>query len=377
MPSPHQTSGSTSPAHAHATPSSQFRIGYVPYSADLSNPGDRRRFPAYAKARGIPFEIARPDQDYDVVVLSEVADLGAWLDYRKGKLVFELIDSYLAIPLSDPMQLLRGVAWYAKGRHSRLFLNFPGALERMCRHADAVVCTTEEQQRTIAPFCENIHIVLDMHDDLIKSVKTDYRAGTPVHLVWEGLPSNVYQLGTIASALEELSRRHKIHLDIVTDVDMPHTIPWLGRVKTLDIARRLFDAVTVHPWEAATWSDTITRCDIAVIPIDLGDPLTVGKPGNKLSLLWRAAMPVVTSATPAYLRMQRAAGSGELACQSVSEWVTALDTLIGDESARRTAGEKGHAYATQVMSTSALLNAWDQVLASVGIDVPNLQRKAP
>lgn len=88
-------------------------------------------------------------------------------------------------------------------------------------------------------------------------------------------------------------------------------------------------------------------------------------------------MPVVTSATPAYLRMQRAAGSGELACQSVSEWVTALDTLIGDESARRTAGEKGHAYATQVMSTSALLNAWDQVLASVGIDVPNLQRKAP
>lgn len=374
MPNAHQTADPTSTTRA--TPSSPFRIGYVPYSADLTNPGDRRRFPAYAQARGIAFEIAQPDQAYDLVVLSEVADLGAWLEYRKGKLVFELIDSYLAIPLTDPMQLMRGVAWYAKGRHSRLFLNFPGALERMCRHADAVVCTTEEQQRTIASLCDNIHIVLDLHDDLIKSVKSDYRAGQPLHLVWEGLPSNIYQIGTIGPALEQLSRRHKIHLDVVTDVDMPHTIPWLGRVKTLDIAQRLFRAVTIHPWDAATWSDTITRCDIAIIPIDLGDPLTVGKPGNKLSLLWRAAMPVVTSATPAYLRMQQAAGSGEFACRNTSDWITALDKLIRDESARRSAGLRGRTYATEALSTSALLNAWDRVLASVGIDVQRRQKEA-
>lgn len=366
----------TTDISARAPHSAPFRIGYVPYSSDLTSPGDRRRFPAYARARGIPFEIARPDQAYDVVVLSEVADLGTWLAYGKGKIIFDLIDSYLAIPLSDPLQLLRGVAWYAKGRHSRLFLNFPGALERMCRRADAVVCTTEEQQRTIAALCDNVHVVLDLHDDLIKSIKTDYRTEATIHLVWEGLASNLYQLSTIVPALEELSRRHKIHLDIVTDADMPRTIPWLGRVKTLDIARRLLETVTIHPWDAATWSDTITRYDIAVIPIDLGDPLTAGKPANKLSLFWRAAMPVVTSATPAYLRTQQAAGSGELACRSTSDWITVLDTLIRDEDARRAAGLRGFSYATQVLSTSALLNAWDRVLASVGVDIRHARTEA-
>ena len=36
------------------------RIGYVPYSRDLSHPADARRFPFYAKKRGLEFEIADP-----------------------------------------------------------------------------------------------------------------------------------------------------------------------------------------------------------------------------------------------------------------------------------------------------------------------------
>jgi hypothetical protein len=347
------------------------RVGYVPYSEDLNHPADRRRFPAYARSRHIPFEIARSDQSYDLVVLSETADLKTWSSYRAGKVVYELIDSYLAVPRSDPKQLLRGMVWYAKGLQRNPVLDFRGALERMCRRADAVVCTTEEQKRTISRFCPNVHIALDLHQELIRSVKTDYRAGSPFKLIWEGLPYTVYQLATIRDALREVSRKHPIQLVLVTDLDQQRTIPWLGRVRTLDIARRIFDQVTVLPWERATWSDTITQGDLAIIPIEMSNRLTAGKPGNKLALLWRAAMPVVTSATPAYLRMLGAVGLSQFACLDTSDWIAAFEHLISSEEARAKAGTLGREYVERTLTREAQLQAWDDVLASIGINIPH------
>ena len=83
------------------------RIGYVPYSSSLAMPGDRRRFVAYARARNLPFELARPKERYDIVVLSELADISVWCDYPYGKIVYDLIDSYLAIPRTDWKQMLQ------------------------------------------------------------------------------------------------------------------------------------------------------------------------------------------------------------------------------------------------------------------------------
>src|SRR6185312_15235316 len=77
---------------------SSIRIGYVPYSGRFTKPGDRRRFVAYARARNLEFEVADPDKRYDLVVLSETADISVWPDYRHGKIVYDLIDSYLSVP---------------------------------------------------------------------------------------------------------------------------------------------------------------------------------------------------------------------------------------------------------------------------------------
>ncbi len=180
------------------------RIGYVPYNPSLDMPGDRRRFVAYARARGLPFEIAHPDQRYDVIVLSELADITVWPEYAHGKIIYDLIDSYLAIPSTDIKQFCRGTVYFATGRHSRLHFDYRASIQRMCRRADAVICTTEEQKRDIIPFCSNVHIVLDIHDTVVRNIKRDYHAGSPFNLVWEGLPSNIPQLEVIGPVLREL-----------------------------------------------------------------------------------------------------------------------------------------------------------------------------
>jgi hypothetical protein len=94
-----------------------MRIGYVPYSAELTQPGDRRRFPFYAEKRAIGYELAERDGNYDVVVVTPRTDLGYWARYRPGdaKLVFDLVDSYLDIPRTNLKQMLRGPAKFLAG----------------------------------------------------------------------------------------------------------------------------------------------------------------------------------------------------------------------------------------------------------------------
>jgi glycosyltransferase involved in cell wall biosynthesis len=345
---------------------SSLRIGYVPNGATLAKPGDRRRFVAYARARNLPFELARPEERYDLVVLSEVADISVWSDYPHGKVVYDLIDSYLAIPRSDVRQWLRGLVWFALGRHRRLRLDYWDTIQDMCRRADAVVCSTAEQRRDIQRYCQNVHVVLDVHASVVRNVKEDYCCGEPFNLVWEGLPSNITQLKQIRDVLQNINKRRPLVLNIVTDPDQPRLLGRFGRVQSLDLARKVFDAVRFHAWDEPTCSEVIRSCDLAVIPIDLSDPFVTGKPENKLLLLWRMGMPVVTSATPAYLRAMRDAGLEGLACRDQEEWMAAIERMIGDESLRHEAGVRGRIFAETHYSEEALLARWDAVFDSLG-----------
>lgn len=344
----------------------QPRIGYVPFSPTFQSPGDRRRFVAYAQARNLSFELARPEERYDLVVLSEAADVTVWCDYPHGKVAYDLIDSYLAIPRSNVKQWLRGVLWYALGRHRRLRFDLWAAVQDMCRRADAVICTTKEQQRDILHYCKNVHMILDVHSTVVHKVKEDYRCGETFNLVWEGLPSNITQLKQIRDVLRDINKRRPLVLNIVTDPDQPRLLGRFGRVQSLDLAREVFDSVRLHPWNEATCSAIIRNCDLAVIPIDLSDPFVTGKPENKLLLLWRMGMPVVTSATPAYQRAMRDAGLEGLACRDQREWLVAMERIIGNESLRQSVGMRGRELAETRYGKEVMLARWDAVFASIG-----------
>ena len=344
------------------------RIGYVPYSASLEKPGDKRRFAAYATARSLKFEIANPEDRYDVVVLTEAADITIWSKYAHGKIVYDLIDSYLSIPRSDIKQWLRGTAWYFTRRYRHLRIDLWEAIRDMCRRADAVICSTDEQKRDIQPYCANAHVVLDVHDTVARTVKESYRRGRPFNLVWEGLPSNIVQLKLIREVLKELQPHHPLVLNLVTDPDQPRFLGNFGRIHSMDLAHKIFDSIKFHRWDEATCSSIIRECDLAVIPIDLSDPFVAGKPENKLLLLWRMGMPVVTSATPAYERAMRSAGLDRFTCKSADEWLVAITTMINDEAVRRNAGLRGKQVADGEYGRDSMLARWDSVFASLGYE---------
>ena len=347
----------------------KIRIGYVPCSTDaaFSHPADYRRFVGYARARGLSFEVARWDEKYDLVILTGHADISIWRNYPHGKVVYDLIDSYLAIPWTDVKGCLRGVAKFISRQHRQLQVSYWAAIRNMCRRSDAVICTTDVQRSSILPFCENVHVLLDQHGTVASAVKENYKKGDPIKLVWEGLASNIDQLGTIRSVLRELGRRYQIELNVVTDLEGFRFLGKFGKVSSSRLVERIFDRVKVHKWDKNTFAAIITGCDIALIPIDFGNLGAVGKPENKLGLLWRMGMPVVTSATPAYIRAMSEAGQ-VLTCRTDAEWTEKLEQLILDEQARREAGEGGRKYALCRFDEAQIHSQWDAVFRSVGFE---------
>jgi len=341
-----------------------LHVGYVPCSSDLTHPADRRRFVNYAQRRGLNLAIADPSEKYDLVILSERADLSIWCDYGKGKLVYDLIDSYLAIPRTSFMGNLRGMAKFITRQSRYLQLNHWQAIERMCRRADAVVCSTEEQYRDIVKFCNDVHIILDVHSMFTQVSKLDYTASTPFKLVWEGLPHTLDSLGVISKVLRRFQSQRQVELHVITDLEYWRYLGRYVKGYTQDLLDRVFPGAILHEWHERKFAQMITHCDLAIIPIDLNDPFAAGKPENKLLLLWRLGMPVIVSATPAYLRAMNSAGL-EMACTDDRQWEEMLMKCSEDEALRKLGGESGRQCAEMQYGEDSILLGWDRVMESL------------
>jgi glycosyltransferase involved in cell wall biosynthesis len=343
-----------------------LRFGYVPYDDTLRAPGDRRRFCFWAERRGIDFEIARPDGVYDIVVLSARADIVTWARRPVGgpRLVYDLIDSYLDIPARSIGNRLRGLVKYATHELARPTLDYHGAMEAMCRRADAVVCSTPEQAQRIGRLSSNVHPILDAHVAVTTRTKSSYDLSEPVRFVWEGLPYTLDDFLPLAPVLADLARERPIALDLVTD---PRHRRYAGRFverDTNELARRISPHARVLPWDEATVAEHITAADIALVPLDLGDPLARGKPENKLLLLWRMGMPAIVSATPAYVRTMRAAGQ-DLTCTTADDWASTIRRVIDDDDLRARAGTSGLSYVRAAHDPEQTLARWDAVMATL------------
>jgi len=342
-----------------------LKIGYVPLTKTLDAPGDKRRFCFYAKQRGLNFEIADPSKRYDLVILSQSADLSVWSDYDVGgvKLVYDFIDSYLAVPRNEIKGRLRGLAKYLSGGSKYLRLNQWKSIESMCQRADAVICSTEEQALDISPLCANVHQILDVHSSIQSHTKSNYQLDKVFNIVWEGQASNAYQFKALSSVFTELQKKYEIALHFVTDLTYKQFLGKYWNVHTLNVVKDLCDSVFVYDWNELTCSKIITSCDLAVIPIDLSNPLVRGKPENKLLLFWRMGMPVITSATPAYDRAMSKIDL-EMTCQTEQDWYDKIEALILDHPSRERAGVRGKKCALNHYSEEITLNQWDEAIKS-------------
>lgn len=347
------------------------RIGYAGYSRDFRVPGDRRRFVAYARLRGIPFEYAERSRPYDLAYVTYSSDLPGWIarKRREGdrlKLVFELVDAYFN--QTNPIRrLLKGSGRYLLDTDSRLSPDLRRTLIGACEAADAVICSTEEQRETIRRYNSNVFLSFDHFADELGPPKQDYDRAGKLKIVWEGQSTTLPNLQVIRDPLNDL--RDKVELHVVTDPIIHRYFGRFSAYPAIDALKGIECDKRFHRWDRSTFSRNITACDLAVIPIEQSNALWWGKPENKLVLLWQLGMPVLTTATPVYRRVMEAAGV-DMSCATSAEWGAQLERLLDpDRSNLEQIGRHCRTFAQGAYSEPEFLSRFDQAFAAMGFTV--------
>jgi glycosyltransferase involved in cell wall biosynthesis len=341
------------------------KIGYAVANIGMDAPAFRRRFGFYLKERNLSWEIADIKKTYDLVVVHHSADITAWRNYSKAKIILDYNDDYLYGSVKDLKSIGRGVSKFLFRQWTNLEFDFRTAYIKMMKRADAVVCCTDLQEDDVKKYCSNVHQIFDIHYEPEWIVKNSYDSGLTTNLVWEGLP-DFSGLIKLMPTLRDFQTAHSFALHLVTSLKHGKYLRTIGQVNTKDAVSRMIDLkqVFLYEWNRYLFSHIITSCDLAIIPIDMQKPLWISKPANKLLQFWRFGIPTLVDPSPAYIKLMNECGL-DMVCHSTDEWGDKLDRYSSDKEARKSAGIKGKNFVNENYSIQKLLGQWDAVLDSV------------
>lgn len=347
---------------------SKLSIGYSPNSSDLAHPADRRRLVYWAKKRGHEI-VLDLNSKTDVIVLSGRADLTAWSRKKnRSPLILDLVDGYLG---KEHLwkDWIRGTGKVLTGHASGLPRPYRAIVAEACSNSQAVICETVEQRETIIPYCANTHAILDFHEEFpVLPFDRKISEKNFPSLMWEGLPFTAKGLLLLEKAFVEISKTHPIKLEMVTDLNYPLFLGKYfsrGTEKILgNIPKILGDTFTLTKWSLGSVVQTAQKSHLAVLPLDPAGTLNPLKAENRLLMMWRIGLPVLTSPSLAYTRVMKDTGLNGI-CSSPAEWSQKIQQMIEAPELREQSVERGQQYIRDTHSEKKVLEAWDVLFESV------------
>ena len=340
-------------------------VGYVPHGLKLERPFDRRRFPRYAAMRGMEFDVVSGWYNNEVIVLSPRADVIRWVDApERHKIVVDIPDAFLDEG-QGVRRSLRGLAKWVGGDASRPVLDYHGAVKRLLERADAVVCSTAEQAAGIARHNSNVHPILDLHGELGCATPVIHTSDG-MDIVWEGLTATLPAVRSVLPALRALACQTDVRLHLVTDLVAPRYMNRFLERRTEDMISDWGIDVRLYQWSIDTLTEVAGGSDIAIVPVDMADPMAFGKPENRMRIFWRLGLPVVASASPSNVRAASFAGVADLVvCSTLDDWERVLEDMRTHPEDRLQIAKAGQDVALTTYSEESLAQRWDRLFESL------------
>ncbi len=338
----------------------ELKIGYVPYLPDLSQPGDRRRFPYFAKRNNVPFEIADKNKFYDIILLTASANLSLWLTYKKKhpetRFIFEMTDSLIFS--SDAFStLFKGIGRFILRKEISVYFNYKKLLIKWLSIADVVICSSTELNKVIKQWNKNVVVSLDYLQNETKFLKKDYIIQGKMKLVWEGQSVVFPHLLYFKDLFKEVSSFCELH--VITDEKFPS---YGGLIKKdVDIIIKQLPITTIfHKWELYSNYKELSQYDCGIIPLNKKNLFGWHKPANKLISFWFTGLPTLVSDTPAYTELMKNAGN-DLYCSCTEEWVAKIHHIRNMKTEERGALAKMNLnFVQHNYSDNALDSIWNQ-----------------
>lgn len=338
-----------------------LKIGYVPYSNDLSQPADRRRFPLFAENNDIAYEIADVNKNYDIIFLTAPSNLSKWLLYKRKhpdtKFIFEMVDS-LIFPSDIFSTLFKGLGRFILRKEILLFINYKRLLIKWLKTADIIVCSSTELKRNIKQWNSNVVVSLDYLQNEYKFLNPDYSIEGKMKLLWEGQSVVLRQFLYFKDLFEQLSSFCELHI-ITTE-----KYPSFGNLVHRDvekILKKLPIKTVFHKWDINKNPEIFSQCDCGIIPLSKKNLLGWYKPANKLLSFWFSGLPTIVSDTPAYIELMESANS-KLYCSNTDEWISKIKSIMNlSKEKREEIAMKNLDFVNKNYSNEALDLNWQKI----------------
>lgn len=357
-------------------------IGYVPYMNDMMHPGNRRRFPYFAKRKNIPFKIANTKEAFDYILLTGQSNLSEWLNYKKRnphtKFIFEMTDS--TIFPSDPIRtLLKGPGRYLLGKEENFYLDYKTPVRKWLRMADLVICSSSAVQKKVSKWNSNSVISLDYLESEYRHLKNDFSSRKKLKLVWEGLGVSLHHLWKFKSVFGAVSDFCELHI-----ITKDSFTVW-GNFYKKDVKKMLsqlsIDTV-FHDWNIDTKDQILADCDLGIIPLNNRNLFAWHKPANKLISFWFCGLPTLVSNTPAYTEFMDAAmneleNPAEIPpfyCANNQEWIEKIRFYFEMKSSEREKiSLQNYEFVNTHYSDESLDKVWETIWEKVGLKLPEYE----
>ena len=350
------------------------RVGYVPYSKDLSHPGDRRRLAEWALNRDTKLITDNP-LDSDILFLSNAANFGYWLKRAKQPVVLDLVDAYLGEKPTFLKDVIRNIVRTIKGTSHLKWITYTNHLKVACQRSAAIVVASPEQRDLILPFNKNVYVILDNHSEIDDQVKVfeSKKSGTDVepsrpYIFWEGFGYTLKHFKFIAKELDAFLSANQIGLHLVTVPSFPRWGGYIGKIQSDKMMKEILpksaSLIEIIPWSLENLVSESSGALYSIIPLDPEDKFAALKSENKLLSNWHLGIFTVFSNTPAYSRVAKLA-EANFGMTTKTEWTQNLSDAIQSKNEIIEVLTKTRNYLANEHSSNVINANWDLCVSEV------------
>jgi len=338
------------------------KIFFDSFSKDLSYHADRNRFGGYLKINKIKNSTL---EEADIIVIPNTADLSKWANFKKKnkKIIFDIPDAYF-VEQNTFRRRFRSIAKYFLGEYKYFSFSNINLIKKILSMSDAIVCCSKEQKHLISGYNNNINIIYDFQDERILNNKINYTKKGKINLVWEGLIVNLRHFKFLDTTLYELNKKFDITLNLITEFNYKGFLKQNSNKKIIKKIFVKFNNYKIHDWSLNSFSEIVSNCDIALIPLDSNDKMSFYKGANKLILMWKIGLPTISSAAPDYVRLMDRENVN-LYCRNNAEWKKNITKLIEDRILIQKLGNKLYKSAYNYYSDNKISLLWEDLIRRV------------
>lgn len=262
----------------------------------------------------------------DILVLHRQGNLLAYLILLLSKLsgkktIYDFDDALFVHEASRHITLHK--VWYL-------------CLASIIKRSDIVTAGSHVLVEYAGRFNSNVHLIpTGVDTSIFHPLSKASRNEKEITIGWMGLANfHVENLRLLTEPLAELSRRYPVRLKLVSALGVEEVKRMFQGIKTLSVDYGLDHMVALHEIP-----ELMSDFDISVAPLQ-SNAFSKGKCAMKVLESMAMGIPVVASAVGENNYVITDGVNGFLAATS-EEWIRKLETLIQDETLRKTMGQKG------------------------------------